>query len=396
MRTVATGLLVVAAVIYLATLHRGGGWGYVNATAEASMVGAIADWFAVTALFRHPLRLPIPHTALIPTRKNMLARSLQDFVTENFLSEDVVRTRVTDAEVSRRLGEWLAVPEHTTRVVAEASSLLRLGLEKVRDEDVDDVIRLELLPRLVDEPLAPLLGQLLGDIIDDKSHHGLVDLALDEADRWLTGNEQAFAEAIRTRAPWWTPTWLDDQVATRVHHEVVAWIREVRGDADHRARRAVDDLLAQLARDLRDDPDTQARAERVKARLLGQPQVADTAMSLWRALSRALHTTLADPGSPLRARVEQRLQEFAGQLRNDPDLRGRLDQHAADLAAFVVGRYGDELATVITDTIERWDGQEAANRIELFVGRDLQFIRINGTLVGGLAGLVIHTVANLL
>jgi len=185
-------------------------------------------------------------------------------------------------------------------------------------------------------------------------------------------------------------------VASRIHHEVLAWIREVRGDADHRARRAVDDLIAQLAGDLREDPEVQARAERVKARLLGQPQVADTAVSLWRALSRTLHTTLADPDSPLRARVEHRLQQLAAQLREDPDLRHRLDTHAADLAAFIVGRYGDELTTVITDTIERWDGQEAANRIELFVGRDLQFIRINGTLVGGLAGLVIYTVATLL
>ena len=396
MRTVATGLLIIAAVVYLVTLHRAGGWGYVNAMAEASMVGAIADWFAVTALFRHPLHLPIPHTALIPTRKNLLARSLQDFVTENFLSEEVVRTRVTDAQVTRRLGDWLAVPEHAARVVAEAASLLRIGLEKVRDEDVDDVVRLELLPRLADEPVAPLLGQLLGDIVDDGAHRGLVDLALDEAERWLAGNEHAFSEAIRTRAPWWTPTWLDDQVASRIHHEVLAWIREVRGDTDHRARTAVDDLLAQLASDLRDDPDTQARAERIKARLLSQPQVADTAMSLWRALSRTLQTTLADPDSPLRARVEERLRELASQLRGDPDLRSRLDAHAADLAAFIVGRYGDELTTVITDTIERWDGQEAANRIELFVGRDLQFIRINGTLVGGLAGLLIHGVATLL
>lgn len=396
MRTVATGLLVMAAVVYLVTLHRGGGWGYVNAIAEASMVGAIADWFAVTALFRRPFHLPIPHTALIPTRKNLLARSLQDFVTENFLSEEVVRARVNDAQVTRRLGAWLAVPEHAARVVAEASSLLRIGLEKVRDEDVDDAVRLELLPRLADEPVAPLLGQLLGDIVDDGAHRGLVDLALDEAERWLAGNEHAFSEAIRTRAPWWTPTWLDDQVASRIHHEVLAWIREVRGDADHRARIAVDDLLAQLASDLRDDPDTQARAERIKARLLSQPQVADTAMSLWRALSRTLQTTLADPDSPLRARVEERLRELASQLRGDPDLRSRLDAHAADLAAFIVGRYADELTTVITDTIERWDGQEAANRIELFVGRDLQFIRINGTLVGGLAGLLIHTVATLL
>ena len=396
MRIVATSLLLAAAVVYVLTLHRGGGWGYVHAMSEAAMVGAIADWFAVTALFRHPLGLPIPHTALIPERKDLLARSLQDFVTQNFLHEDVVRTRVTDAEPSRRIGAWLADSRHSTRVVSEASSLLRIGLARVSDEDIDTLIRAELLPRLSEEQLAPLAGQLLGEVVRDGSHHGLVDLTLDEADRWLSRNEVKFANAVLTRAPWWSPTWLDEKVAGRLHHEVLAWVREVRADSDHHARRALDDLLAQLALDLREDPATQARAESLKSRVLSQPQVAETALSLWRTLSRTLQTTLEDPDSAVRARAVARLSELGKQVSDDPDLRTRLDGHAADLAVFVVNRYGDELATVITDTIERWDGEEAASRIELFVGRDLQFIRINGTLVGGLAGLLIYTAAQLL
>jgi uncharacterized membrane-anchored protein YjiN (DUF445 family) len=396
MRIVATSLLLLAAVIYLVTLHRDNGWAYVHAAAEASMVGAIADWFAVTALFRRPLGLPIPHTALVPTRKNMLARSLQDFVTENFLSESVIRIRVADAEVSRRFGVWLSDTTHATRVVDEASVLIRTGLARVDDAEVDAVIRHELLPRLADEPLAPLAGRLLSDVIDERAHHGLVDLVLDEADRWLGTNERAFSDAVRTRAPWWSPTWLDERVAARLHHEVLAWIRDIRRDPDHHARHALDGLLAQLAHDLCEDRETIQRAERLKQRLLLQPQVADTALSLWRALSRALQTTLSDPDSALRARAGERLQAFGLRLSTDAPLRERVDGHAADLAAFVVSRYGEELTTVITDTIERWDGRETANRIELFVGRDLQFIRINGTLVGGLAGLVIYSVAELL
>jgi uncharacterized membrane-anchored protein YjiN (DUF445 family) len=393
MRTVASSLLVLAAAVYLATLHREGAWAYVHATAEASMVGAIADWFAVTALFRHPLGLPIPHTALIPTRKNMLARSLQDFVTENFLSEDVIRTRVADAHVSRRVGGWLSQPEHADRVVTEAAALVSTGLSKISDEDVDYLIRTEVLPRLADEPLAPLLGHLLGDVIDDGAHHGLVDLVLSEAERWLSQNEESFTDAIRTRAPWWSPTWLDEKVAVRLHHEVLAWVRDISVDPDHHARRALDDLLRQLADDLQHDEGTRERAERLKARLLLQPQVAETALSLWKALSRTLQTTLTDPESALRARAVTRLRELGEQMSVDEELQRRLDGHASDIAAFVVSRYGDELATDITDTIERWDGREAAGRIELFVGRDLQFIRINGTLVGGLAGLVIFTIA---
>jgi uncharacterized membrane-anchored protein YjiN (DUF445 family) len=395
MRALATSLLAVAAVIYALTLNEGGGLAYLHATAEAAMVGAIADWFAVTALFRHPMGLPIPHTALIPTRKNMLARSLQDFVTENFLNEAVVRTRVADAQVCRRLGGWLIEPEHSTRVVTEVAALLRTGLAQISDDDIDYLIRHELLPRLADEPLAPLAGQLLGDLVEDGAHHGLVDLLLNEAHRWLTDNEKSFADAVRTRAPWWSPTWLDDKVAIRLHSEVKAWVGDIESDPDHHARRALDDLLVQLARDLREDEDTIARAQRLTARLMVQPQVAETGLSLWKALSRTLQTTLTDPSSALRIRAIDRLQALGVRMCEDGDLQNRLDSHACDLAAFVVGRYGDELATVITDTIERWDGREAAGRIELFVGRDLQFIRINGTVVGGLAGLLIYTVAQL-
>jgi uncharacterized membrane-anchored protein YjiN (DUF445 family) len=395
MRGVATSLFLIAAVVYVATIDRDGGWAYVHAAAEASMVGAIADWFAVTALFRHPLGLPIPHTALIPTRKDMLARSLQDFVTENFLSEAVIRTRVADAQVARRIGGWLSEPDHGRRVVTEASSLLRAGLARVNDEDVDYLVRTELLPRLAAEPLAPLAGQLLGDVVEEGAHRGIVDLVLSEADRWLAENELAFSAAIRTRAPWWSPTWLDERVARRLHQEVLAWVRDISADQNHHARRALDDLLEQLAHDLQFDDETRESAERLKARLLVQPQVAETALSLWRALSRTLQTTLADPHSALTARALDRLTGFGVHLREDHALQTRLDGHAADLAAFVVTRYGDELATVITDTIERWDGKEAASRIELYVGRDLQFIRINGTIVGGLAGLLIYSASQL-
>jgi uncharacterized membrane-anchored protein YjiN (DUF445 family) len=265
-------------------------------------------------------------------------------------------------------------------------------LARINDDDIAYLIRTELLPRLAEEPLAPLAGQLLGDVVEEGAHRGLVDLALAEADRWLARNELAFSAAIRTRAPWWSPTWLDERVARRLHQEVLAWVRDISADQNHHARRALDDLLEQLAHDLQHDDDTRERAERLKARLLVQPQVAETGLSLWRALSRTVQTTLADPDSALTVRALDRLTELGVQMRDDAVLQSRLDGHAADLAAFVVTRYGDELATVITDTIERWDGREAASRIELHVGRDLQFIRINGTIVGGLVGLVIHAV----
>ncbi len=396
MRAVALSLLLLAAVIYLLTLHTHGAGPYIHATAEAAMVGAIADWFAVTAIFRHPLGLPIPHTAIIPTRKGSLARSLQDFFTANFLAESVIRTRVADAKISSRIGAWLTEPTNSAWVVDEAATLASTLLEKVRDDDVAVLVETELLPRLAAEPLSEVVGQLLEDVVTEKAHHGLVDLALSETHRWLSGNEAAFANALGTRAPWWTPQWLDEQVTHRLHSEATAWVGDIRDDPHHRARRALDDLLSQLAYDLQHDPETIDRAERLKQRVLSQPQVAVTATSLWNALRRALLESLAANDSAVKTRAVASLSAFGARVVDDEALRTRLDAYASDVAAFLVERYGTELTTVITDTIDRWDGKEAAGRIELFVGRDLQFIRVNGTIVGGLAGLVIYTVSVLL
>lgn len=395
MRLVALSLLLAAAVVYLVTLHRGDPWTYVHATAEASMVGAIADWFAVTALFRHPMGLPIPHTALIPTRKLVLARSLQDFVTENFLSEHVVRGRVAEAQVSRRVGSWLAEGDHSARVVDEASVVVRSALLRIDDEEVAALVKGELLPRIAEEPLSVLAGQLLHEILADGAHRGLVDLVFTEAHNWLAENPDTVARILSSRAPWWTPQWLDDRVVHRLHAESLSWVAEIRDDPGHAARRALDDLLVQLASDLQTDPETIERAEGLKRRMLAQPQVVVVAMSLWDALRRAVVTALDDPDSQLRRRAVTALADFGGQVVTDDALAQRLDLYVEDAVAYLVGRYGAELTTVITHTIDRWDGREAANRIELHVGRDLQFIRINGTLVGGLAGLVIYSVSRL-
>jgi uncharacterized membrane-anchored protein YjiN (DUF445 family) len=360
------------------------------------MVGAIADWFAVTAIFRHPLGLRIPHTAIIPTRKAALARSFHDFFTDNFLAESVIRTRVADARVSSRVGAWLREHDNSTWVADEAATLVSTVLRNIKDDDVAALLETELLPRLADEPLSEVTGRLLREVVDDKAHHGLVDLALAEVHRWLLANREAVALALSTRAPWWSPVWLDEQVTTKLHAEATAWVADIREDPQHHARLALDDLLQQLAQDLQHDPATIERAERLKQRVLRQPQVAATATSLWNAFRRALLESLAEPESAVKARAVVALTRFGARLVDDEALRTRLDGYAADAAAFLVARYGDELSTVITDTIDRWDGKEAAERIELFVGRDLQFIRVNGTVVGALAGVVIHAVALLL
>ena len=393
MRTIAVSLLVLAAAVYVATLGQDGWLGFVNAGAEASMVGAIADWFAVTALFKHPLGLPIPHTALIPERKDDLGRSLEEFVGENFLQEDIIRERVAAAGVSLRIGRWLTEPANARRVVDEVSDLAAIALGKVTDEHVAGFVRDALVPRFREEPIAPLAGGLLAEVVRDDLHQGLVDLAVDEVATWLVENPETFAEVVGERAPWWAPTRLNEAVTRRAHRELVDWLLDIRRDPRHHARQALDSMLTQLAHDLQFDPATQARTEKLKERVLDHPQVVASSVDLWNALRRALQASLVDPDGAVRERMLQELSRFAQRLVEDADLRSRLDLLAADTAVFVVERYGTELTTVITHTIERWDGKEAARRIELHVGRDLQFIRINGTIVGGLVGVLIHTVS---
>ncbi len=390
MRTLAVGLLVLAAVVYVVTLGQHGFLGFVNAGAEASMVGAIADWFAVTALFKHPLGIPVPHTALIPKRKDDLGRSLEEFVGENFLQEDIIRDRVAAATISLRVGQWLAVPENASRVVHEFADVAAIGLGKVRDEHIADLVGEALVPRFREEPISPLLGGLLAETVRDDLHHGLVDLALEELHQWLLDNPDTVAEVLGERAPWWTPPRLNEAILGRVNIELVRWVRDIRDDPHHHARKALDSMLATLADDLLHDPETQARTEALKERVLDHPQVVATSISLWNALRRSLQASLADPEGAVRVRLLVEVEHFSGRLLAEEDLRRRLDGIASDLIVFGVRRYGSEAIAVITHTIQRWDGKEAAERIELHVGRDLQFIRINGTLVGGLVGLLIH------
>jgi len=396
MQAVALGLLAFAAVVYLLTLGEDGFLGFVNAGAEASMVGAMADWFAVTALFRHPLGVPVPHTALVPKRKDELGRGLQDFVAENFLHEEIIRDRVAAAEVTRRVATWVSDPVNAQRVVDEVRDVAAIGLSKVKDEHIVELVEAVLVPRFAAEPISPILGSFVVEAVADDLHHGLVDLALEEMYDWLVENPQTFTEVLSERAPWWAPQKLNEAVTQRLHTEAVRWLADIRADPYHHARAALDSMLAQLGQDLLHDPDTQARAEALKMRLLEHPQFASTAISLWTALRNALLAALRDDSGPLVERARTELVLAGERLQSDDAMRARIDQLLSDLAVFVVSRYGAELTTVITHTIERWDGKEAARRIELHVGRDLQFIRINGTIVGGLVGVLIHAVSVLL
>jgi uncharacterized membrane-anchored protein YjiN (DUF445 family) len=400
MKAFATALLVAAAVVYVVASRAedgGAAWvGYVRAAAEAAMVGALADWFAVTALFRRPLGLPIPHTAIIPTRKDQLGAGLGDFVGTNFLSEAVVRDRLRSVGVAARVGGWLTDPDHARRVIDEVATALRGAIEVLSDDDVRAVLEQALLPRLLEAPVGPPLGRLLTRVVEDRAHEGVLQLAIDQVNRWLAENEDVVVDAVARQAPAWSPRFVDEAVALRVYREVVRVAGEVQRDTEHPLRRSVDRFLAQTGRDLQDDLETIHRAEQLKAGLLAHPAVRSAAGDLAGSVRAALLEAVANPDGELRRRATAGVASFGGQLSSDDRLRAKVDGWLEDAAAYLVTTYRDELTATITETVNRWDGDETARKVELAVGRDLQFIRINGTLVGGLAGIGIHALTQLL
>ncbi|WP_026455403.1 DUF445 domain-containing protein [Saccharomonospora iraqiensis] len=401
MKLVALGFLLGATVIFLLTSWaESAGWpawvGYVRSAAEAGMIGALADWFAVTALFRHPLGLRIPHTAIIPNKKSVLGSSLGDFVGTNFLSEPVVRDKLGRVGTARRAGEWLARPDNADRVTAETATVVRGAVTVLRDEDVQAVMEQAVVRRVVEREWGPPLGTLLAQVLTDGAHYRLVDLVVDRAYEWVRDNHEAVLRVVSDRAPSWSPRFVDSMLADKVYGEVLAFAWSVKTDVNHPMRLALDRFLAEFARDLQHDPETRTRADQVKQQLVEHPEVRRVIDSAWTTAKEMLLNAAEDPSSELRTRLRDGLLTLGKRLQSDPALAGKVDGWVENVAAYLVTHYSTEITTIITDTVDRWDAAETARKVELQVGRDLQFIRINGTVVGALAGLAIHAVAQLL
>jgi uncharacterized membrane-anchored protein YjiN (DUF445 family) len=401
MKLVALSFLVGATVLFLfcrwAEANGAGEWaGYVAAASEAGMVGALADWFAVTALFKHPLGIPIPHTAIIKRKKDQLGEGLGSFVRENFMSPEVIETKLRDAEVAGRLGKWLSEPAHAERVAAEASTVLRVLVEMLRDEDVQAVLDRMIVKRIAEPQWGPPIGRVLSTLLQEGRQEALLQLLADRAFQWSLNAGEVIERVIERDSPTWSPRWVDHLVGDRIHRELMDFTDKVRRNPDHELRRSATKFLFEFAEDLQHDEATIGKAENVKNQIMAREEVARAAETAWNTAKRIFMESVDDPSSALRTRIADSAVHIGESLRDDADLRDKVDNWIVRAAQHLVSQYGAEITTIITDTIERWDADEASRRIELHVGRDLQFIRINGTVVGALAGLIIYSVAQLL
>ena len=399
MKAVALGALLFMAALFAVSFafqQEVPALAYLRAAGEGGMVGALADWFAVTALFRHPLGIPIPHTAIIPSRKDEIGRTLGEFVETEFLRGDVVRTKLVETPIAARLGEWLSAPAHAERVAAEASVMASSVLQALSDDDVRDVIEELAREHLIAPEWGPPLGEWLQRIVDAGAHRGAVDLAADSIAAWLAANHRAFTGLVSRRLPSWVPSVAHRFVDDTVYNEAVKFVGAVQRDPRHPARLAIDGYLERLAANLQHDPATIGRFEDAKLAVFDSPRVRELAGEAWSTAKAGLLRALADPGSGLRRRGVTALVEIGERMTTDASLQSRVDEWVTDAAVFLVDRYRHDIASIITDTVERWDPAETTEKIELMVGRDLQYIRPNGTIVGALAGVAIFAVAHAL
>jgi len=398
MKRRATGLLVLAALIYVLTraLESRYGWlGYIRAMAEAAMIGGLADWFAVTALFRHPLGIPIPHTAIIPARKDRVARTLGAFVQHNFLTREVIEARLANLRIGERLATWIAEPENARTIARQAAKALSAGAHVLRDEDVQTLIDRSIEEGIRKARIAPIAGRLLSVVTQENRHQELLDEALVLVARTVEQNHDLIRERVERESPWWVPTAVDRKIFLKIVTSIERAVVEIRDDPEHPLRARFDQALRTFIENLQYSQATSERAEELKNEFLDADSVRRFSASIWidakAALLRYAESTDVQPKEG--AAMERALTAFGEAVLADPVLVRKVDDFVTDVAVFLVERYQQDIAGLITHTVQNWDADVTSRRIELAIGRDLQFIRINGTLVGALAGLLIYTIS---
>ncbi len=406
MRWIATGMLVAMAAVFLAARWIGPvhpAIGYIRAFAEAAMVGGLADWFAVTALFRHPLGLPIPHTAIIPRNKDRIGATLAAFLRDNFLVPGVVARRMRRVDAAGALGRWLERPDKTVgggstgRLGIGASRLAADLLESLDQERLGGMVKSAIAVRLRNLETAPLFGKALEAAIASDRHVPMLDGMIRWSSRILLHNEHLIRDMVHARAGGimrWTG--LDETLANKIIDGLHKMIDEMAADPDHPLRAKAEEGLAGLAHDLQHKPELRAKVEAFKVEMLANPALAQWIEGLWEASRAGLLAIARDPGSAMAGKMGDAMSQFGATLQSDRRLADTINRFVRRAAVGAAADYGDGIVRLVSDTIKGWDARTVTGRLENAVGRDLQYIRINGTLVGGLVGVAIHAVDTLL
>jgi uncharacterized membrane-anchored protein YjiN (DUF445 family) len=399
MRWFAGGLLSAMLLLFLVvSRYRASypGLGVVQAFAEAALVGGLADWFAVTALFRHPLGLPIPHTAIVSRRKDAIGRALAGFIHDHFLERGAVTRRLGQADLAARFGHWLSQPANAQALGRDIATALNWLLQSGASAELRRAVQGSLGEALDRARVSALLAAAIDVLAQRHATQPLVDALVGIAHAQLEANKDRLRERIRERSPWWMPRFVDQEIFDRLVQESERILTEIQQNPDHEARQQLTAQLQRFKAALAEDSALDARARALREAFLHHPAVRAYISDLWDALRRYTGESLADPDSPLRLGLTRELGAIGGLLTDQPAARAMLDAWLRDLLLYLVDAYRRPLSEIVSGTIAEWDPSATAARLELYLGRDLQFVRINGTLVGGLVGVAIYGLAELL
>ena len=386
-------LLLLMAVLFALTLNNPATWAtWLHAFAEAGMVGALADWFAVVALFRHPLGIPIPHTAIIPNRKNDIGESMSRFVADHFLEPEVVRRKLKNTNLAAFVVNWLKSDKGRHSVEDLSVAVLRWALGALHEERVRRFLSRVSSKQLANISLAPLLGNTLEWLVRGQRHQQILTQVLRYTIVLVHDNRETIRLKVKQESPWWLPGFVDDRILKKMLERIEHQLFEMALDQDHPLRDQFNLWVQNLAQDLKHNPEHRRLGGDFKQQLLANDELQDYLYGLWRELAANIETDIENPDSVIRQHVGQWLGNVAEELDGDQDMQAWVNAWLVDAITLVVGHNSAQIASLISDTVKSWDGMDTSRRVELAIGRDLQFIRINGTLVGGLVGLLIHAV----
>lgn len=359
------------------------------------MVGGLADWFAVTALFRYPMGIPIPHTAIIKEKKDQVGHALSTFVGENFLNATLITRKLSEAHIPQRAASWILDGGGADKVGAEAGRLLDLVVNGIDADEAEQVLRTLVVDRASEPAWGPPLGRALEQLIAEGRTAKAENTVIIWLDEKVRANGDTIAHLIDERTPSWAPKFVREMVGDKIRRELEAFTAEVRSDPDHEARHSLRRFLNELAQDLQHDPETITRIEGFKQDILTSETVQRLPATVWETVRSTVTEMARDPDSLLHRKIVEWVSAFAARVRDEPELRADLEKRIVGAASYLADNYAGSVTAIIGETVERWDAQEASERIELMVGKDLQFIRVNGTVVGALAGLAIYSLSEL-
>ena len=395
MKLFATALLAAMAGVYAISRilePRFPALGFARATAEAAMVGAIADWFAVTALFRHPLRLPLPHTAIIARNKDRIGENLATFVETNFLAPELIAGKLERIDFTTQFAHWLAAPERGRKIAQWTLDFLPSLLAAIDDEDVRRFIHDNVAQRVRDVDTPLIVGTIADTLLEDDRHQAVVTELLEQLTHLFEEHKPLVRQRVRESTAWiWKKLSIDERVSDNLIAVVDDTLKELAENPEHAWRRGFDEAIRQFVVELRTSPEYLAKWEALKDRFIEHPALREYLASIWRDIKASIERDAAAPHSYIRARIEEAIAGIAKGLLVDDAMRERLNAWLRETMLAAIAAQRHAIARLISETVHHWDADTVTQKIELEVGRDLQFVRINGTVIGGIVGLVLHT-----